>query len=302
MTITTPAKLPLMCMLLMLALPLLARAADEQPETIPYGSNPAAGHYADINGIAMYFETYGSGQPLLVIHGNGQSIAAMHFQIAHFADSYQVIAADSRGHGKSGLGTDPLTYIQMMEDCNALLDELHITSANVIGWSDGGILALLLAIHHPDKVHKMAIMGANLRPDETAIHSWTHELLQPLSKTVDEMIRGKDTSENWPLQRQLLDLLMTQPDISPESLQQIEAPVLVMAGDKDIIRSEHSVEIFDHLRQAHLAILPGSTHWAPQTDPIGFNALVETFFDTPYSRPESREILAKELGILASDD
>lgn len=297
MAITQRVKLPLIVLFLLLAMPWPALSGDESLEVIPYGANPQAGHYAHVNDMDMYFETYGSGGPLLLIHGNGQSIAAMHFQIAHFSASYRVIVADSRGHGKSGLGTNHLTYVQMMEDYNALLDQLNITRANVIGWSDGGILSLLLAIHHPDKVNKMAIMGANLRPDETAVYAWTHELLLRISASIDTMIENNDTSENWLLSRQLLDLLMTQPDIPVASLHHIEAPVLVMAGDKDIIRTEHSMEIFDHLRQAHLAILPGQTHWAPQTDPSGFNALVERFFDTPFTRPESREILARELEI-----
>lgn len=281
--------------LLLVATPLLAPAAEEKPQIIPYGNNPQAGHYADINGIRLYFETYGSGEPLLVIHGNGNTIADMYFQIEHFAHNYHVVAADSRGHGKSGLGTDHLTYMQMMEDYNALLDELNISKANVIGWSDGGILSLLLAIHHPDKVNKMAIMGANLRPDDTAVNSWAHELLQPYSETVNEMISSGDTSRDWKLNRQLLDLLMTQPDIPLADLHKIKAPVLVMAADKDIIRTEHTVEIFDNLRQAHLAILPGQTHWAPVTDPDTFNALVQRFFDRPYTRPESRDFLARDL-------
>ncbi len=88
---------------------------------------------------------------------------------------------------------------------------------------------------------------------------------------------------------------MTQPNIPVESLHKIKVPVLVMAGDKDIIRSEHSLEIFENLPQAHLAILPGQTHWAPVTDPNGFNALVEKFFATEFTRPESREVLAAEL-------
>ncbi len=288
-------RLPLTTLVLMLTVSFSISASDNQPEPIPYGSNPQAGHHADVNSIKMYYETYGSGDPLLVIHGNGQGIADMHFQIAHFARNYQVIVADSRGHGKSGLGTDKLTYIQMMEDYDALLEKLSITGANVVGWSDGGILALLLAIHHPDKVNKMALMGANLRPDGTAVHSWASELLQPMSATVDEMISNKDTTQDWSLVRQHLDLLMTQPNIPLESLHEIKAPVLVMAGDKDIIRIEHSLEIFENLPQAHLAILPGQTHWAPATHPNGFNALVEKFFDTPFERPESREILAAEL-------
>lgn len=284
-------KLPIILLFMLFAAPLQARS-----ETTAYGSNPEAGHYADINGIKMYYETYGSGEPLLLIHGNGQSIADLHFQIAFFARHHKVIVADSRGHGKSGLGTDHLTYIQMMEDYNSLLEQLNITQANVIGWSDGGIQALLLAIHHPGKVKKMVVMGANLRPGKTAVNAWVPELLQPLSEMIDAMIAGKDSSEDWRHHRQLLDLLMTQPNIPVTSLQQIKAPVLVMAGDRDIIRSQHSLEIFDNLPNAHLAILPGQTHWAPVMDPDGFNQVVEKFLATPFTRPTSREILEQELG------
>ena len=98
--------------------------------------------------------------------------------------SNRVIVVDSRGHGKSNLGTDHLTYIQMMEDYNALLDRLGVNGTNVIGWSDGGILALLLAIHHPDKVNKMAIMGANLRPDESAVDPDVGEVLATTKRHV----------------------------------------------------------------------------------------------------------------------
>lgn len=277
--------------LLTLTTPLLAA----EPVPVPYGDNAAAGQYALVNGIRMYYESYGGGEPVLVIHGNGETLASMHFQIAHFSAHQRVIAADSRGHGKSGLNTDHLTYLQMMEDYNALLEQLQLKSVNVIGWSDGGILGLLLAIHHPDKVGKLAIMGANLRPDQTAVNPWTAELLQPVSAHVDAMLASGDTSDNWALSRQLLDLLMTQPDIPVEDLGRIRTPVLVIAGDRDIIRNEHTLEIFEHLPQAHLAILPGQTHWAPMTDPDGFNALVARFFDTPYARPESRELLERAL-------
>jgi len=292
MTCTRPT---LMLLAMLLAVPLSGLATDGETDVVPYGDNPQNGHFASVNGIEMYYETYGSGEPLLLIHGNGQSIADVHFQIAQFAHGYRVIVTDSRAHGKSGLGTDRLTYMQMMEDYNALLEQLNVTGAHVVGWSDGGIQALLLAIHHPDKVAKMAIMGANLRPDQTAINAWVPGLLQPLSDMVDEMISSNDSSEDWQHSRQLLDLLMTQPDIPLESLQQIKAPVLVIAGDKDIIRARHTLEIFENLPNAHLAILPGQTHWAPATDPVAFNTLVENFLGTPFTRPESRKIMEHEL-------
>ena len=283
----------LLTLLLVVPLQLLA---NESPATdIPYGDNPAAGHYAEVNGIKMYYEIYGSGKPMLLIHGNGQDIAAMQPQIEYFERDYKVIVTDSRGHGKSGLGTDHLTYVQMMEDYNALLEHLDISPVDLVGWSDGGILGLLLAIHHPDKIHKMALMGANLRPDESAVNSWVWGLLGPMSDTVDEMISSGDTSDNWPLHRQLLDLLKTQPNIPVESIQKIQSPVLVIAGDMDIIRGTHTLEMFDNLPNAHLAILPGQTHWAPATDPDGFNTLVDEFLETEFTRPTSKEILEHEL-------
>jgi len=265
-----------------------------EPKAAAYGENAKAGKILDINGIKFYYEVYGAGDPLLIIHGNGQSIADMHFQIEHFAKSNKVIVADSRGHGKSGLGEGTLTYPQMMDDYNDLLDALDIKSAKVIGWSDGGIQALLLAIHHPEKVSKMALMGANLRPGKTAVSGWVTPLLQPLSEMFNEMVDKGDTSDDWNHHKQLLDILMTQPNISLDELHTIKAPVLVMAGDKDIILASHTLEIFENLPKAHLAILPGQTHWAPATDPVTFNRLVETFFVNPYTRPTSEEILTAE--------
>jgi len=102
----------------------------------------------------MYYEVYGSGEPLLIIHGNGGSINNFLYQIPYFEKNYKVILADSRSQGKSVDNSDSLSYEMMTDDLNALLDSLHLDSCNVIGWSDGGINGLLLAIRHPDKVKK----------------------------------------------------------------------------------------------------------------------------------------------------
>lgn len=258
---------------------------------IVYGQNAAVGHYADINGIKFYYEIYGEGAPLLLIHGNGGSIAAMAEQIAFFSKKYKVIVADSRGHGKSGLGDQPLTYRQMMEDWNGLLDLLNIQQATIFGWSDGGILGLLLAINHPEKVAKMAIMGANLRPDDTAIHEWVKPILAQAEQDVAARLAEKDMSQNWAIQKQLLALLKTQPNIKVESLHQIKVPVLVMAGDRDVIKGAHSLEIFHNIEKSQLAILPGNTHFAPVTDAKKFNAILNDFFTVPFSMPTTQAIM-----------
>ncbi len=259
---------------------------------IPYGQNSAAGNYAPVNGIEIYYEIYGTGEPLILIHGNGDSIAGMTAQIDFFSKTHRVIVADSRGHGKSGLGTDQLNYPQMMEDWNGLLDHLEVKNANIFGWSDGGILGLLMAIKYPEKINKLAIMGANLRPDQTAVQSWAKPMLEDAVQQINDMIAKKDTSNNWDLQKQLLNLVMTQPNIDKKSLHQIKTPVLVMAGDRDVIKEEHTVEIFQNLENSQLAILPGHTHFAPVIDPALFNQLLGNFFDKPFTMPSTKDIMA----------
>lgn len=117
----------------------------------------------------MYCEVYGEGKPLLMIHGNGGSIGAFKKNIPYFSKKYKVIVVDSRAHGKSTDAKDSLSFEMMADDFNALLDAMHIKKTYVIGWSDGGINALLLAMRHPDKVIKLASTGANLWPDSTAL-------------------------------------------------------------------------------------------------------------------------------------
>jgi pimeloyl-ACP methyl ester carboxylesterase len=147
-----------------------ATHAATEPANIAYGSNPAAGNTFVFSGTRFYYETYGDGAPLLLIHGNGEAIGSFKEQIGEFANHHRVIAMDSRGQGKSELGTTTLTYEQMAEDTNALLDHIKLRQVKVLGWSDGGIIRLLLTIRHPEKVSMLAMMGANLQPD--AAYPW----------------------------------------------------------------------------------------------------------------------------------
>ena len=253
----------------------------------PYGKNEAVGKYAEVNGFKMYYEEYGEGEPLFLIHGNGGNIQSMGNQIEYFKSKYRVIVADSRGHGKSELNTDSLTYINMASDWSSLADYLKLDSVNIIGWSDGGIIGLLLGIHHPDKVRKIVTMGANTRPDTSAIYAYAVNFITQYRLNVKAKIQEGDTTQNWNLTKQLLNLLSEQPNIPMSDLAKISAPTLIVAGDKDIIREEHSVEIYQHIPNAHLCILPGQTHFAPASDPDFFNAIVDKFLSTPFTRPDS---------------
>jgi pimeloyl-ACP methyl ester carboxylesterase len=256
----------------------------------PYGNNRGASAVEDVNGIKLYVETYGKGQPMLQIHGNGESIASMGHQIRFFSDRYRVIAADSRGHGKSEMGSGRLTYEQMAEDLNALLEKRGLKSVYVLGWSDGGILGLLLAIHHPDKVSRLAIMGANLNP--AGAYDWANDLVAAKGKQIDQMIAKGDTSQPWARLKQYFDLLGKQPSISIAQLKTIEAPTLVMAGDRDVIRDGHTLEIFHGLPNAQLGIFPGATHMIPWQNPELFNRTVATFFAKPFTKPDTKDILS----------
>jgi pimeloyl-ACP methyl ester carboxylesterase len=256
----------------------------------PYGNNRGASALEEVNGIKLYVETYGKGQPMLQIHGNGESIASMGHQIRFFSDRYRVIAADSRGHGKSEMGNGRLTYEQMAGDLNALLDKRGLKSVYVLGWSDGGILGLLLAIHHPDKVGRLAIMGANLSP--AGAYDWANDLVAAKDKQIDQMIARGDTSQPWARLKQYFDLLGKQPNIPVAQLTRVMVPTLVMAGDRDVISDAHTLEIFHALPNAQLAIFPGATHMIPWQNPELFNRTVETFFAKPFTKPDTKDILS----------
>lgn len=253
----------------------------------PYGKNATVGKFAEINGAKIYYEEYGKGEPLLLIHGNGGSIESMGNQIDYFKSKYRVIVADNRGQGKSELKTDSLTYVQITNDIEELVHRLKLDSISIIGWSDGGIVGLQMGISGKSKIKKIVAMGANLRPDASAVNSWATKDVQNMKKMIESKIKEKDTSENWNLQKQLAGLLVEQPNIATKDLSKIKAKVLIIAGDKDIIKNEHSVEIFENIPKAQLCIMPGETHFAPASSPEVFNALANKFLSEPFKRPDS---------------
>jgi pimeloyl-ACP methyl ester carboxylesterase len=245
----------------------------------PYGHNKATGSYYNIRGFKMYAEVYGKGQPLLIIHGNGGSINNFIYQIPYFSKNYKVIIADSRAQGKSTDNEDSLTYEMMADDYAALLDAMKIDSACVIGWSDGGINGLLLAIRHPEKVKKLAITGANLVPDTTAVPQQILDMVQPAYSSLQEK---KNKTQQEKKSFKLLSLLCTQPHISLNDLHTIKCPALVIGGDHDVIKEEHTLQIYKNIAKAYLWILPGSGHSTPIIYKDDFNKVVGRFFKNPY--------------------
>lgn len=158
---------------------------------------------------------------------------------------------------------------------------------NVIGWSDGGIVGLLMGINHPTVVKKIVAMGANLRPDTTAVYPFAVNWVAQEREKVAAKIAENDTTKNWKVIEQHLGLLGDQPTISEKDLSKIKSPVLIIAGNKDIIKEEHSVEMYQNISNAHLCILPGETHFTPASNPEVFNKIVDRFISEPFNRPNS---------------
>ena len=264
------------------------------PTSAEYGHNSSAGHFVEVNGIRMYYETYGKGPALLLIHGNGGSIYGMRCQIAHFAHLYHVIAADNRSHGKTSDGEEALTYEQMADDLAALLAKLNINSADIIGQSDGGILALLLAIRHPSKVKKLVASSPNLRPDATALSAWVFPIMRADLEQSKTMLAKGDSSQNWRRVKQWNELMLNGPHIPAADLQRIAAPTLIMGGDDDVVTLEHLIEIYRNVPKAQLAILPGATHFNNQKHYQTYSAFAEHFLANLFSRPTARQEIENE--------
>lgn len=230
----------------------------------------------------MYYETYGKGEPLLIIHGNGGSINNFIYQIPFFSKNYKVILADSRAQGKSVDKKDSLSYEMMADDLNALLDSLHVDSSFVIGWSDGGINALLLAMRHPDKVKKLAVTGANLWPDTTAVDPFVYHWAMNYNDSLAK-IKQTDTVKAM---RKLAHLLSYEPHITPQQLNSIKCPTLVIGGDHDVLLPRHTLLIAESIPKSYLWILANSGHSTPVFYKDQFNEVVGDFFKKPYREIE----------------
>ena len=237
-----------------------------------YGNNSKNGNYITLNGAKIYYETYGKGEPLLLLHGNNQSISAFYQQIPVLAKSYRVIAVDTRGQGKStDTTTDPLSYHLFAADMKTVLDSLHLKQAYIAGWSDGGNTGLAMAVQYPEYVKGLAISGANLSPsgvDTTTLNLIGRQVKKQENNTDVQSVK----------MRRLLTLLLTEPQMRVDELAKIKAPVLVIAGAQDVIKPEHTREIAANIKNARLMIFKDATHNVPQEKPKEFNAAILSFF------------------------
>ena len=219
--------------------------------------------YAAVNGLDMYYEVHGGGSPLLLLHGGSGSIPDK--WIPFFRSDFRVIAPEQMGHGRTADVADrPFHYHDMAEDTVELMRQLGIASAVVAGYSDGGIIGLDLAIHHPGLVSKLAVTGANARVDGyTAENQEWARSFDPSSEPVSETYArlSPDGEEHWPVVLgRLKPMWGAEPSFTNEELQSIRAPTLLVVGDRDIVTPEHAVEMYRTIPGAQLCVVPNAGH------------------------------------------
>jgi pimeloyl-ACP methyl ester carboxylesterase len=236
-----------------------------------YGNNQ--GKRIKVDKGEIYYESYGKGSPLFLLHGNNDHINSFREQIEPLSRYFNVIAVDTRGQGNSiNNKVEAYNYEQFAEDLWLVMDSLSIKKASFLGWSDGGNTALIFASKHPDMVDKVLIMGANLFPGPDAIEE---DVIKIFENRRDSLMQRTDPdSQN---QMRLAELVLKEPHIGEKELQHIVAPVLVVAGEFDVVKKQHTMLIHSNIKNSKLEIIPNTDHYAPLKNPKIFNKIVLDF-------------------------
>lgn len=216
--------------------------------------------------ITLHHIEAGTGEPLLLLHGNGEDGTCFERQVTFFRDSFHVYAVDTRGHGRSPRGTAPFTLGQFSDDLACFMDRHGIAAAHLLGFSDGANIALLFALKHPERVLSMVLNGGNLFPE-----GLTAEVRREDRAAYQEALEAGDRQ-----QLELLRLMMEEPHIDPAELARLDMPVLVVAGTDDMIEEAHTRLIARSIPGAELRFIEGG-HFVVYDDPVTFNGVVDGF-------------------------
>lgn len=219
--------------------------------------------------ISLHYIKKGSGTPLLLLHGNGESGDYFVHQIDEFAQYFTVYAVDTRGHGQSPRGTAPFTISQFADDLLGFMDGQGIGKADILGFSDGGNIALTLALRHPERVGRLVLNGANLDP---AGVKGSVQLPIVMGYKLASLFKAPKARAN----AELLGLMVNEPHIDPRELAALTMPALVIVGSRDMIRAAHSRLIADSLPNGRLATVEGD-HFIANKRPAQFNRAVLEF-------------------------
>lgn len=261
-------------------------AAEERWQTLPEPAampKPDQSGYAPVNGIQMYYAVFGAGDPVLLIHGGLGHADIWASQVATLSKTHKVIVADSRGHGRSTRTEQPYGYDLKGSDYLALLDYLKIDKTALVGWSDGGIIGIDIALHHPERLTRLFAQAANVTTDGVDPGVMTN---RTFAAYIDRSGRDYKKMSKTPDQydafvAQMSHMWETEPAWTKEQLAEITTPTAIVAGDHDeAIKREHTEYIASAIPGAKLIILPNASHFAMLQAPDEYNQAVLDFIDT----------------------
>lgn len=221
--------------------------------------------------ITHFYVEKGQGDPLILLHGNGEDHTYFDHQIEVFAQHYHVYALDTRGHGQTPRGTRPFTIRQFADDLLAFMDARHIERAHLLGFSDGGNIAMIFALRYPERVDRLILNGANL--DTTGVKRRIQIPIE-IGYRIARLFAKRSTSAQQ--HADLLGLMVNDPNIPVESLARIQAKTLVIAGTNDMIKERHTRLIAANIPDAQLVIIQGN-HFIANKQSEAFNRAVLHF-------------------------
>jgi pimeloyl-ACP methyl ester carboxylesterase len=252
------------------------------------GGGVARADYASVDGLKMYYEVHGAGPPLVLLHG-GTTTSAYSFgkQMARWSKSHRVIAVEQMGHGHTAdLPARAFSYEQMAEDTAALLGKLKVARVDIVGWSDGGNIGLVLAMRHPELVRKLVVSGPNVRGGrDPQFEEWL-ESGKPEEWPSDirdaYVAVSPDGAAHWPLLLERVKKMWLGFDgWTDQELAKIGAPVMIMVGDEDWVRTEYAVELHRAIADSRLYVVPGTQHPTFRQRPEWVNPVIEAFLAEP---------------------
>ena len=224
--------------------------------------------------IELHFQEKGNGEPFIFLHGNGENSTYFKNQIDYFSTRYHVIALDTRGHGKTPRGDAPFTIEQFSCDLYDFMKAHQLTSAMILGFSDGANIAMKFAITHPEMVRALILNGGNL--DAKGVKRTTQipvEIGYRIAKHFSAKSPGAKKNA------EMLGLMTNDPNIEPEELSQITAPTLVICGTRDMIKESHTKKIARYIPNAKLVIIKGN-HFVANKRPNKFNQEIDDYLKT----------------------
>lgn len=253
-------------------------------EATPAATPSASGETVSLNDADIYYEVIGEGDPVVLVHGGLGSGRSFVNQIPALVDAgYQLIVIDSRGHGHSSHGPDPLSYELMASDVLGVMDHLGIDKADLVGWSDGAIIGLELGINHPERLNKVVAYGANYTPEGFSESTPTPEFEAFIGPFFEQMAADYEQTSPTPggfedLFTELGELSKVAPNFSEDQLRSITVPFLILDGaEEELIAADQPTRMAELIPGAELILMPGVGHFAPVQQPEEFNRIVLEF-------------------------